>query len=130
VNIPITSILIPTIFRTFDVKSGHFPHLASPEREYPGRHSAHRVPVYPSVQLPFGSDKLLGGIKPSDSKTKALDTFIWNPAKLLNGFYLGFLFTIKKNLINEIQQEIQWKWEDFKNNGRGPQLQQNSKMII
>ena len=61
VNIPITSILIPTIFRTFDVKSGHFPHLASPEREYPGRHSAHRVPVYPSVQLPFGSDKLLGG---------------------------------------------------------------------
>ena len=62
------------------------------------------------------SDKVLGGIKPSDSTTKALDTYIFDPFKLLNGFYLGFLFTIKKNLINEIQQEVHWKWEDFKKN--------------
>ena len=77
-----------------------------------------RAPDKPNNKIDLNklSDKLLGGIKPSDSKTKALDTFIWNPAKLLNGFYLGFLFTIKKNLINEIQQEIQWKWEDFKKN--------------
>jgi hypothetical protein len=77
-----------------------------------------RAPDKPNNKIDLNklSDKLLGGIKPSDTKTKALDTFIWNPAKLLNGFYLGFLFTIKKNLINEIQQEIQWKWEDFKKN--------------
>ena len=77
-----------------------------------------RSPDKPQNKIDLGrlSDKVLGGIKPSDSKTKALDTYIWNPAKLLNGFYLGFLFTIKKNLINEIQQEIQWKYEDFKKN--------------
>ena len=77
-----------------------------------------RAPDKPQNKIDLNnlSDKVLGGIKPSDSKSKALDTFIWNPAKLLNGFYLGFLFTIKKNLINEIQQETQWKWEDFKKN--------------
>lgn len=77
-----------------------------------------RAPDKPQNKIDLNnlSDKVLGGIKPSDSKSKALDTFIWNPAKLLNGFYLGFLFTIKKNLINEIHQEIQWKWEDFKKN--------------
>ena len=62
------------------------------------------------------SDRILVGFKQNDSKTKPLDKFIWNPSKLLNGFYLRFLFTIKKNLINEIQQAIQWKWEDFKKN--------------
>jgi hypothetical protein len=80
--------------------------------------SDYRAPDKPHNKIDLGklTDKVLGGIKPSDSKTKALDSYIWNPAKLLNGFYLGFLFTIKKNLINEIQQEIQWKWEDFKKN--------------
>lgn len=39
---------------------------------------------------------------------------IWRPSVLLNQFYLGFLHRIKKNLINEAQKEIQFKWEDYK----------------
>jgi hypothetical protein len=39
---------------------------------------------------------------------------IGSPSVLLNQFYLGFLYQIKKNLINEVQKEIQFKWEDYK----------------
>jgi len=39
---------------------------------------------------------------------------IWRPTILLNQFYLGFLHRIKKNLINEAQKEIQFKWDDYK----------------
>jgi hypothetical protein len=59
--------------------------------------SDYRAPDKPHNKIDLGklTDKVLGGIKPSDSKTKALDSYIWNPAKLLNGFYLGFLYLIE-----------------------------------
>lgn len=100
------------------VKKANLDELLNPNHLNHAITSDFRAPDKPQNKIDLGrlSDKVLGGIKPSDSKTKALDTYIWNPAKLLNGFYLGFLFTIKKNLINEIQQEIQWKYEDFKKN--------------
>jgi hypothetical protein len=39
---------------------------------------------------------------------------IWRPSVLLSQFYLGFLHRIKKNLINETQKEVQFKWADYK----------------
>ncbi len=59
---PITKNTIPTILTTFEVRSGHFPHYATPVSEYPGKHSAQRVPFYPSAHSPLGSH--LGGIHP------------------------------------------------------------------
>ncbi len=54
---------MPTIFTTFETNSGHLPHFAKPVSEYPGSHSAHKMPVFPSAQSPWEL-LCLGGSQP------------------------------------------------------------------
>jgi hypothetical protein len=49
-----TAIMSPQSLTILEVRSGHLPHLARPVREYPGKHVAQRIPVWPSEQAPIG----------------------------------------------------------------------------